>query len=533
MVLEFVSYVTVFLLTLLLVQTIFPYVKQRLYNLPPSPLALPIIGHLHLLSSILHRSFHGLSLRYGPIVYILLGSVPCVVVSSTEIAREFLRDNELSFCSRPQFAAISCLTYGDASFSFSPLGPYWRFLKKLLTTELLANRSLTNFQPVRNREIKHFLELLYEKSKLGEAVNVSEEALKLTSNVVSQMMLSIRCSGMEDEAETARRVVREVTNIFGELNLSDLIWFFKNLDVQGFKKRYEDTHRRYDELLEKIISDRVEVRKQKRRDEQMRGLHEEGEPEKVDLLDKLLDIVEDEKAEMKLTRTNLKAVILDFFTAGTDTTATALEWTLAEMIKSPWVFVKGREEIDKVVGNGRLVQESDVPNLPYIQAIVKESFRLHPPVPLINRMSTENSKAGGYDIPAGTMLFVNIWSIGRDPKYWDDPLEFRPERFLKPKTDVNGSGLMSGLGDVKGQHFELMPFGTGRRACPGMSLALLELTAVIAAVIQCFDWKLAVQPDGGDCMIDMSERAGLTAPRARDLVCVPVARSHTNALLIE
>ncbi|KAK6926914.1 Cytochrome P450 [Dillenia turbinata] len=200
-----------------------------------------------------------------------------MVVSSTEIARECLRANELVFSSRKHSAAISCLL----TMMLPLLGPYWRFVKKL--------------------------------SKHGEAVNVTEELMKLTNNVISQMMLGIRCSGMEDEAETARRQVREVTKIFGEFNLADLIWFCKNLDVQGFRKRYEDTHRGYDGLLEKIISDRVDVRKQKRKEEHIRGLQEVAQHESLDLLDMLLDILEDEKAEMKLTRENIKAVILVSF----------------------------------------------------------------------------------------------------------------------------------------------------------------------------------------------------------------------------
>ncbi|MBA0843730.1 hypothetical protein Goarm_000892, partial [Gossypium armourianum] len=208
----------------------------------------------------------------------------------------------------------------------------------------------------------------------------------------------------------------------------------------------------------------------------------------------------------------------DFLTAATDTTAIAVEWALAELINNPETLRKAQQELDQVVGTSRLVQEFDTQRLPYLQAIIKESFRLHPPIPMISRKAVEDCKINGYTIPAQSLLFVNIWAIGRDPKVWEDPLKFQPERFSKcnrPDTNINSGDI-----DVKGLHYQLLPFGTGRRGCPGISLAMQELPVTLAALIQCFDWKLP-NVDGG---VDMSERAGLTAPRAHDLKCVPLAR---------
>ncbi|XP_008224175.1 PREDICTED: licodione synthase-like [Prunus mume] len=220
---------------------------------------------------------------------------------------------------------------------------------------------------------------------------------------------------------------------------------------------------------------------------------------------------------------SLLGKLSDLFTAGTDTNAISLEWALAELINHPRVLKKAREEIDRAVGNRRVAGESDVPNLPYIQAIIKETFRLHPPVPLVTRNSVQQCKIGGYDSPTNTMLYVNVWAIGRDPENWESPLDFWPERFLQLSDD---RGQMSAV-DVRGQHFQLMPFGSGRRVCPGVNLTMKMLPGVLAALIQCFDWKV----DGSDCkkmngddVLEMDERPGLTAPRAHDLVCVPVVR---------
>ncbi|KAJ4842282.1 hypothetical protein Tsubulata_023807, partial [Turnera subulata] len=481
--------------------------KQYLHPLPPGPIALPIIGHLHLLGPLIHHTFRDFSSLYGPLIHLKLGYVSCVVASTPELAQELLKTHELTFSSRKHSLAIDRLTY-HSSFAFAPYGPYWKFIKKMSAFELLSNRMLTQSVPIRTNELHRFLQDLYCKSKVGETVNVTQELIKLSNNIISRMMLGIRSSGTDSQSEVARTVVRQVTQIFGEFNVSDYIWFCKNLDLQGFRKRIEDIHCRYDGLLEEIIRDREQVRKQNK---------SKGEANQVkDFLDVMLDVMENEDAEFKLKRENVKALILDFFTAGTDTTAITVEWALAELINHPEVLEKARKEIKEVAGNNnRLIQESDGPNLPYIHAIIKETFRLHPPIPMISRKSIEDCKVAGYTIPANSLLFVNIWSIGRDPKYWESPLEFRPERFLSCNQESRTGGSSM---DIRGQHFELLPFGTGRRSCPGISLAMQQVPNTVAAMIQCFDWKIA--DDNG---LDMTERPGLTAPRAHDLVCVPVA----------
>nr|Q9XGT9.1 RecName: Full=Cytochrome P450 93B2; AltName: Full=Flavone synthase II; Short=FNSII [Gerbera hybrid cultivar]AAD39549.1 flavone synthase II [Gerbera hybrid cultivar] len=486
-----------------------PYKRNQNHRrLPPSPPSFPIIGHLHHLGPLIHQSFHALSTRYGSLIHLRLGSVPCVVVSTPDLAKDFLKTNELAFSSRKHSLAIDHITYGVA-FAFAPYGTYWKFIKKLFTVELLGTQNLSHFLPIRTHEIRELLRTLMVKSRAKERVNLTEELLKLTNNVISQMMMSIRCSGTNSEADEAKNLVREVTKIFGQFNVSDFIWFCKNIDLQGFKKRYEGTHRRYDALLERIIMGREENRR--------RGKIKDGEGK--DFLDMLLDVLEDGKAEIKITRDHIKALILDFLTAGTDTTAIAIEWALVELINNPNALEKARQEIDQVIGDERLVQESDTPNLPYIQAIIKEALRLHPPIPMLIRKSTENVIVQGYDIPAGTLLFVNIWSIGRNPQCWETPLEFKPHRFL------DGGDLKSSL-DIKGHNFQLLPFGTGRRGCPGVNLAMRELSVVIANLIQCFDWDVV-----GERLLNTDERAGLTAPRAVDFVCVPLERGNTLKIL--
>ncbi|KAL6145291.1 PREDICTED: cytochrome P450 93A3-like [Fragaria vesca subsp. vesca] len=503
---DFQGYIILFLVWLvstILVRTILAKFRTN-SRLPPSPMALPIIGHLHLLAPIPHQALHKLSNRLGPLVHIFLGSVPCVVVSSPEMAKEFLKTHEASFSNRPHMAAVDYLTYGSADFSFAPYGPYWKFMKKLCMSELLGGRTLDQLLPVRREEMTSFIDLMLNKAKANEAVDVGAELMNVTNNIISRMLMGQGCSASEKEADEVRKLVKAVAELTGKFNLSDFIWFCKNLDLQGFGKNLKKVRDQFDTMMERIIKEHQEALKKKK--------VAESDGYVKDLLDILLDISEDETSEIRLTRENIKAFILDIFAAGTDTSAITTEWALAELINHPDIMNKARQEINTIIGNNRLVQESDIANLPYLQAIVKETLRLHPTGPLIVRESTEPCSIGGYDIPARTRLFVNVWAVNRDPNHWEKPLEFEPERFTH--NEGNGKSQL----DVRGQHFHLLPFGSGRRGCPGTSLALQVVQTTLAAMIQCFEWKV---PSGS---VDMEEGLGLTLPRAHPLVCVPVAR---------
>ena len=197
------------------------------------------------------------------------------------------------------------------------------------------------------------------------------------------------------------------------------------------------------------------------------------------------------------------------FLSGTDTSSTTIEWALAELINNPHIMEKARHEIDSLTGKSRLIQESDLPNLPYLRAILKETLRLHPTIPTMVRESSERCNVSGFDIPAKTILYVNFWSMNRNPKLWENPLEFKPERFMSEGNKF----------DIRGQNFQFIPFGFGRRACPGVSFALQVVPTNLAAIIQCFELKV-----GGNGTVNMEEKASTTLPRAHPLMCVPIPR---------
>ncbi|CAN6174471.1 unnamed protein product [Urochloa humidicola] len=218
------------------------------------------------------------------------------------------------------------------------------------------------------------------------------------------------------------------------------------------------------------------------------------------MVDVLLQLADDPSLEVPLSRDNVKAITQDLIIGATDTSANTMEWALSELLKNPKILAKATEELNSVIGLDRLATERDLPDLPYIEAILKETMRVHPASPMLApHLAREDTRVDGYDILAGTVVFVNMWGIGRDPAVWDAPEEFRPERFLESKIDM------------RGQDFELLPFGSGRRMCPGYSLALRVMALGLANLIHGFAWRL---PEGVTAEeLSMEETFLLAVPR--------------------
>lgn len=292
----------IWLISTILVRTILKR-KQNKSNLPPTPLSLPIIGHLHLLGPIPHQAFHKLSTRYGPIMHLFLGSVPCVIASTPETAKEFLKTQETYFSNRPQSSSVDYLTYGSQDFSFAPYGPYWKFMKKICMSQLLGGHTLTQLLPLRRQETTRFVKLLIKKGEENEAVDVGGVLMTLSNNVVSRMIMSRSFCESDGEADAVRKLVQDTAHLTGKFNVSDFIWFFKNWDVQGFGKRLKEIRDRFDSMMERMIKEHQEER---RRRKEVGG----GDGQIKDLLDILLDILEDESSEINLTMENIKAFIL-------------------------------------------------------------------------------------------------------------------------------------------------------------------------------------------------------------------------------
>jgi len=329
-------------------------------------------------------------------------------------------------------------------------------------------------------------------------VNISKIVSTFGINVICRMAFGRKYSEQHLIGGMGiNSMIKETFILAGSFNIGDYIPYLAWMDLQGLNRRLKNIHKIQDDLLEKIVEEHVSA---------------QNKPNVMpDLVDVLLAASADENMEFPITRDNIKSVIYDMLSAGSDTSSASIEWALSQVLRNPPVLKKVQDELERVVGLGRMVQESDLPSLVYLQAVVKETLRLHPPGPLsIPHFSVEDCTVLGYEIPSGTCVLVNLWEIGRNPKSWGEDAEsFKPERFME-----------AGFLDAKVQNFEYIPFGAGRRGCPGQQLAILLVESALAQLLHCFNWRLLNEQN-----LDMSEKNnGLTISRAHELLAVPSSR---------
>ncbi|XP_047059319.1 trimethyltridecatetraene synthase-like [Lolium rigidum] len=482
---------------------------RRAYRLPPGPKPWPIIGNLNLIGSLPHRSIHALSKRYGPLMYLQFGSIPVVVGSSAEMAKFFLKTQDVVFIDRPKTAAGKYTAYHYSDITWSSYGAYWRQARKMCLTELFSAKRLESYRYIRSEEMCALLRDLNDAS--GRVVLLKDHLFTLSLNVITRMVLGKKYLHKETTTtqEEFRWMVDEWFLLNGVFNIGDSIPWLDWMDLQGYIKRMKKLSKKFDRFLEHVV------------DEHNGRRHLEGESFVAkDMVDVLLEITSDPNLEVPIHRDGAKAFILDLIVAGTESSAITVEWAMSEILKKPEVFANATEELDRVVGREHWVTEEDMTSLPYMEAIVKETMRLHPVAPMLApRLSRQDASVDGYDIPVGTRVLVNVWSIGRDPALWDAPEQFLPERFIGSKIDV------------KGQDFELLPFGSGRRMCPGYSLGLKVIQMSLANLLHGFTWRL---PSGVTKeALSMEEIYGMTTPRKFPLEAIPEpklqARLYTQA----
>ncbi|KAG7577956.1 Cytochrome P450 superfamily [Arabidopsis thaliana x Arabidopsis arenosa] len=470
-------------------------------DLPPSPPSLPIIGHLHhLLSSLAHKSLQKLSSKYGPLLHLRIFNVPIILVSSASVAYEIFKAHDVNVSSRGVAAIDESLLFGSSSFFYAPYGDYWKFMKKVLVTKLLRPHVLEQSCGVRAEELERFYGRILDKARKNEIIEIAKESAMLMSNILCRMSMGRSFSEKNDEAEIVRGLVGESYSLVKKIFLaSTLRRPLEKLRIPLFKKEIMSVSDRFDELLERLIVEHKDK------------LYEEHQG--MDMMDVLLAAYGDENAEYKITRNHIKSLFVEIFVGGTDSSVQTTQWTMAEIINNPDVLQRLREEMDSVVGKTRFIQETDLPNLPYLQAVVKEGLRLHPPAPLLIRTFQERCEIKGFYIPEKTPLIINAYAVMRDPDSWEDPDEFKPERFL--------SCSRSGQEDEKEQALKNLPFGGGRRGCPGVNLAYIFVGTAIGGMVQCFDWKI-----NGD-KVNMEETyGGLSLTMVHPLKCTPVLRTQ-------
>ncbi|KAJ0762585.1 putative geraniol 8-hydroxylase [Helianthus annuus] len=468
---------------------------RRSSRLPPGPFPFPIIGNLLHLSDKPHQSLATLSKRYGPLMSLKFGTRTTIVVSSPDIAKEFLQTHDHSFSSRSVPDVAKVVDHEKYSIVWLPVGEKWRKLRRISKEYVFSMQRLDASELLRQTKVKELVDHVDRCCISEKAVNIGGIAFTTSFNFLSNLMFSTDFAQYDSSySQEFKDDVWALLEIGGKPNISDFFPVLKFFDLQGLLRRGNLHGNKILTIFDNVIDKRLQTRSTSLRDN--------------DVLDSLLNL--NQMDESAFSRNDMRHLFFALFTAGTDTTSTTLEWAMAELIHNPDKLAMARSEIIKLMENKeKIIQESDISQLPYLQAVIKETLRLHPPVPfLIPHQAIHDIEIQGFMVPKNAQILCNLWAIGRDPKVWSHPNTFMPERFLEVNVDY------------RGQDFELIPFGAGRRICPGLNMAHRMLHIMLGSLIQKFDWKLEGNKKAQD--MDMGEKFGITLQRSAPLKAIPL-----------
>ncbi|GAB2213026.1 hypothetical protein Drorol1_Dr00021039 [Drosera rotundifolia] len=473
--------------------------KIILKNVPPGPYMLTYMRNMSSLVTKPHKYFADLAESYGPLMSIQLGFVTTVVVSSASLAREVLQKNDAACSYRSRAVSFSILNEEESVVAFLPPNAMWKSLRRMFKAHMFNASKLESTKGLRREKLQELIAFVQHRCEFGSMVTVREAVFTTSLNVLSNVFFSIdvadpRCDRV-DQGEFWE-LVWAIGKVIGKPNVADYIPILKLIDPQGITRRTSFHVRKAIKILDALIAKRLRSREEKSYVE-----------DNHDVLDDFITICQEQDSELKLS--HIPHVILELFVGGTDTTSSTVEWAMAELLHSPEKLKKAQAELEEVIGKGNLVEEDDIDRLPYLKSVVKETFRLHPSVPfLVPRKVITDVDLCGYTVPKNAQVLVNVWAIGRDESFWEDGNEFLPERFIN-RPDI----------DVKGHSFELLPFGAGRRTCPGMHVGYRMVHCVLGSLIHSFDWKLedGITPQ---CM-DINDTFGFALRKAQPLRAFP------------
>ncbi|KAI3759203.1 hypothetical protein L6452_06828 [Arctium lappa] len=494
LVLQFILISLPLLSLLYLVPKIIKY-KSRFS--PPGPIGLPFIGNLHQIHHLsLHTSLWELSKSYGPVVFLNFGFIPAIVISSTSLAKEVLRTQDIIFCSRPSFLAQRKLSYNGLDVGFAPYNEYWREMRKIITIHLLSAKRVQSSRYIREDEVSRSMKKIHGLALSSKHVNLSE----ITMSVMNTITMRVGFGKRYEDALERKRILQLIGELQAMITTIFVSDFWPGLPFVGLIDKLMGKMDR----LEKCFQD-LDSFYQEQINEHLNSQNSKPREEDQDFIDILIQLKKDQAlSPFELTSDHIKAMLADVLIGGTDASAATVVWAMTALMKNPKVMKKAQEEVRIVVGKKDQIDEDDLPKLTYLKAVVKEIMRLYPPAPLLlPRETKKDAILHGYQIKKKTLVYVNALAIGRDPESWENPEEFFPERFLGSDVDFRGSD------------FKLIPFGAGRRICPGISMGIISVELLLANLVFLFDWGL---PDGMKKEdIDFEVIPGLTMHKKNEL----------------
>ncbi|RCV30884.1 hypothetical protein SETIT_6G132000v2 [Setaria italica] len=483
---------------------IFQLIRDSRRRLPPGPWpSKPIIGDLLDLGEPgqQHRTFQKLSERYGDLMCLRFGSVPHVIVSSPEALREVFHagENGKKVDNIAGIPSLDVLTaWGHDShtiFALPSLDDKWRAVRKFAAAEMLAPRRIAGAGAMMQaRIVESLYRYLSDHAARGTTVAIRNAVMDPILSLLLGLLYSIDLE--PKERAMFRDTIEEIVEILGTGNVSDMFPAIAPLDLEGLRRRTKTLLG----IVYHPFDEQVVLRRRSR---------EAGEPRKNDVLDTVLDKESEwEKEGSLLSPEVIRVLLSDIYGAGGSSTAALMEWGMVDLIQNPETMHKAKEELKRVLGDKPFIEESDVAKLPYLQAVIKEMLRLRVALPLMPRKTEADIEVNGYRIPKNTNVLVNAWAINRNAQAWPDPHKFIPERFLDGETRSH-----------VGQDFDMIPFGLGRRICPGMPLAMKMIPLILGTLLHRFDWELPAEVK--ESGIDMKEKCGVVLTLVTPLKAIP------------
>ncbi|KAL8120677.1 cytochrome P450 CYP71D312-like [Apium graveolens] len=483
--------------TFLLLHLVKKSKRQSKTNLPPGPWKLPILGNLfQVAGKIPHRGLIKLAEKYGPLMHLQLGEISAIVISDPSVAKEVLRTHDLAFADRPVVLLGNIILANCRDIVLALYGDYWRQMRKICTLELLSANKVRSFRSIREGETWKLIQSI-QLSPRSSLIDVSHKVSALANAVTCRATIGQACKYQDELIE----LVEEIAYLGSGFFLADLFPSMIFLPtLSGMKPALKKIRKKLDVIFDGIIKEHNDKLSRRKKGSDI-------DAEEEDLVDVLLRINDSQRLEFPISSGDIQGLVLDMLTAGTDTSSAVLEWAMSELMRNPKVMKKVQSEVRGVVKGKERIEEVDIQQMSYLKLVVKETLRLHPPVPLLlPRECRKECEINGYTIPVGTKVMVNVWAIGRDPDHWVDAESFIPERFENNSVDYIGA------------NFEFLPFGAGRRMCAGISFGIATVELPLAQLLHSFDWKLPDEMKPED--LDMDETNAATCKRKNNLMLI-------------